>query len=82
MCVVLQNFLTHPNSNTLFIDFYHHYYYYYSSLLTLPIILGIPDDFPFDKEAMLKSGIEADIVELEPEEKGRCRFCLPMYFTC
>ena len=30
----------------------------------------MPKDYPFDKNALLKSGVEADIVELEPEEKG------------
>ena len=34
------------------------------------MIFSIPDDFPFDKDELLKSGIDADIVELEPEEKG------------
>lgn len=42
-----------------------------ASLFTLPIIFSIPDDFPFDKDELLRSGIDADIVELEPEEKGR-----------
>ena len=34
------------------------------------MIFSIPDDFPFDKDELLKSGIDADIVELEPEDKG------------
>ena len=42
-----------------------------ASLFTLPIIFSIPDDFPFDKDELLRSGIDADVVELEPEEKGR-----------
>jgi hypothetical protein len=41
-----------------------------SSLLVFPIIIGIPDDYPFDKDELLSSGIDADIVELDPEEKG------------
>lgn len=41
-----------------------------STILVVPIIVSIPEDYPFDKDAVLRSGIDADIVELEPEEKG------------
>lgn len=40
------------------------------SLVTLPMIFSIPDEYPFDEEAILRSGIDAAAVELEPEEKG------------
>lgn len=33
----------------------------------------MPEDYPFDKDAVLRSGIDADIVELEPEEKGKLK---------
>ncbi len=33
----------------------------------------MPQDFPFDKDDVLRSGIDADIVELEPEEKGKSK---------
>lgn len=41
-----------------------------SSLVTLPMVLSIQDDFPFDVESLLRSGISPDVVELEPKEKG------------
>ena len=42
-----------------------------SGLLVIPIIASMPKDYPFNKDELLKSGIDADIVELEPEEKGK-----------
>jgi hypothetical protein len=44
-----------------------------SSLLVFPIINSIPKDYPFDKDALRESGIDADIVELEPEERGKLK---------
>ena len=44
-----------------------------STILVVPIIVSIPEDYPFDKDAVLRSGIDADIVELEPEEKGKSK---------
>ena len=41
-----------------------------SSLVTVPMVLSIQDDFPFDEKSLLRSGVNPEIVELEPEEKG------------
>ena len=41
-----------------------------SSLVTIPMVLSIQDDFPFDEKSLLHSGINPDVVELEQEEKG------------
>lgn len=41
-----------------------------SYLITVPMILSMPADFIIDEEKLFRSGINADAVELEPEEKG------------
>ena len=41
-----------------------------SYLITVPMILSMPTDFHVDKEKLFHSGIDADVVELKPEEKG------------
>ncbi|KAL7547831.1 hypothetical protein ACHAWF_011103 [Thalassiosira exigua] len=40
-------------------------------LVTIPMIMSIPDEYPFDEDAMLRSGVDADVIELDPEEKGQ-----------
>ena len=40
------------------------------SLIPLHMINSIPDEYPFDEEEILRSGIDADAIELEPDEKG------------
>jgi len=41
-----------------------------SSLVSIPMILSIQDDYPFDEKSLLRSGVNPDIVDLEPDEKG------------
>lgn len=41
-----------------------------SSLVSIPMILSIQDDFPYDEKSLLRSGINPDVVDLEPDEKG------------
>ena len=38
--------------------------------MSVPAIISMPDVFPYSEESLLRSGIDADVVELEPEEKG------------
>ena len=41
-----------------------------NSLVTIPMVAAIPDTFPLDEDQLFRSGLNADAVELEPEEKG------------
>ena len=41
-----------------------------SSLVSLPMVLSIPNDYPQDEERILRSGIDPNIVDLEPNERG------------
>ena len=40
------------------------------NFISVPAIISMPDVFPYSEEDLLRSGIDADAVELEPEEKG------------
>eukprot|EP00985_Skeletonema_marinoi_P019396 scaffold11114_cov158-Skeletonema_marinoi.AAC.4 len=40
------------------------------NFVNIPVIVSIPDEFPYNEEELLRSGIDADAVELEPDEKG------------
>lgn len=40
------------------------------NFVNIPVIVSIPNEFPYNEEELLRSGIDADAVELEPDEKG------------
>ena len=40
------------------------------NFVSVPAIISMPDVFPYNEESLKRSGIDADVVELEPEEKG------------
>lgn len=40
------------------------------NFVNIPVLISMPDAFPYSEEELLRSGIDADVVELEPEEKG------------
>jgi len=40
------------------------------NFVNIPVLISMPEAFPYSEEELLRSGIDADVVELEPEEKG------------
>ena len=48
------------------------------NFVSLPAIISIPNEYPYSEDDLLRSGIDADAVELEPEElRGRTGYDVP-----
>lgn len=48
------------------------------NFLSVPAIISIPNEWPYSEDDLLSSGIDADAVELEPEElRGRTGYDVP-----
>ena len=48
------------------------------NFLSVPAIISIPNEWPYSEDDLLRSGIDADAVELEPEElRGRTGYDVP-----